>query len=99
MPQFTSEFTEEVLESLTFLRKHEQVVVLDAIGLQLASEPVAETRNRKPLRPNELLQWELRVGHLRVFYNVDLESAIVTVVAVGWKEHNKYYICGKEFQL
>jgi mRNA-degrading endonuclease RelE of RelBE toxin-antitoxin system len=99
MPQFTSEFTEEALESLTFLRKHEQVVVLDAIGLQLASEPVAETRNRKPLRPNELSQWELRVGHLRVFYNVDLQSAIVTVVAVGWKENNNYYICGKEFQL
>ena len=72
MPQFTIELTEESLESLTFLRKHEQVVVLDAIELQLASEPVTETRNRKPLRPNELSQWELRVGHLRAFYNVDM---------------------------
>ncbi len=97
MPQFTIELTEESLESLTFLRKHEQVVVLDAIELQLASEPVTETRNRKPLRPNELSQWELRVGHLRAFYNVDVDSA--TVVAVGWKEHNKYFIRGKEFQL
>ena len=83
----------------TFLRKHEQVAVLDAIEVQLASEPVAETRNRKPLRPNELSQWELRVGHLRVFYNVGTESATVTAVAIGWKEHNKYYIRGKEFQL
>ncbi len=99
MPQFTIEFTEEALESLTFLRKHEQVVALDAVELQLASEPTAETRNRKPLRPNDLSQWELRVGHLRVFYNVDVESARVTVVAIGWKERNKYFIRGKEFQL
>ncbi len=99
MPQFTIEFTEEALENLTFLRKHEQVAVLDAIESQLESEPVAETRNRKTLRPNELSQWEWRVGHLRVFYNVDVESAAVTVVAIGWKEHNKYYIGGKEFRL
>lgn len=45
MPQFTIEFTEEALESLTFLRKHEQVIALDAIASQLASEPVTETRN------------------------------------------------------
>lgn len=99
MPRFTVDFTQEALECLSFLRKHEQVAVLDAIEEQLASELLTETRNRKPLRPNELAQWELRVGHLRVFYNVDVESATVTVVAIGWKEHNKYYIRGKEFQL
>ena len=60
MPQFTIEFTQEAMESLTFLRKHEQAAVLDAIEVQLASEPGVETRNRKPLRPNELSQWEIR---------------------------------------
>ena len=99
MPQFTIEFTEEALESLAFLRKHEQVTVLAAIEMQLASEPAAAARNRKPLRPNELSQWELRVSHMRAFYNVDMESAIVTVVAIGWKERNRYYIRGKEFRL
>ncbi len=64
MPQFRIEFTEEATESVGFLRKHEQVVVLDSIALQLALEPVTQTRNRKPLRPNELSQWELRVGNL-----------------------------------
>lgn len=99
MPDFTIEFTEEALDSLRFLRKHEQAVVLDAIASQLASEPVTETRNRKPLRPNELSQWELRVRNLRVFYNVDMESATVTVAAAGRKKGNRYYICGKEFRL
>ena len=75
------------------------MLVLDAIESQLAAQPDTETRNRKPLRPNELSQWELRVRHFRVFYDVDSDTAIVTVVAVGWKEHNRYYICGREFQL
>ena len=99
MPRFTIEFTEEALESLTFLRKNEQVVVLNAIDLHLAPEPIVETRNRKPLRPNELSQWELRVRHLHVFHNVNLDAATVTVIAIGRKEHNKYFIRGKEFRL
>jgi hypothetical protein len=42
-------------------------VVLDAIGRQLEHEPLVATRHRKPLRPNVLAPWELRVGSLRVF--------------------------------
>ena len=99
MPGFTVEFTDEALESLAFLRKHDQALVLDTMERQLAAHPLVETRNQKPLRPNELSQWELRVRHLRVFYNVDAETATVTVVAVGWKEHNRYYIRGREFRL
>jgi hypothetical protein len=41
--------------------------------------------------------WELRVGRFRVFYKV--EQDIVTVVAVGSKQHNKLFIRGKEVQL
>ena len=45
-------------------------MVLDAIERQLVSEPLKESRNRKPLRPNPIAPWELRVGGLRVFYEV-----------------------------
>jgi hypothetical protein len=32
-------------------------------------------------------------------YYVDERSQTVTVKAVGWKEHNKLFIRGKEYQL
>jgi mRNA-degrading endonuclease RelE of RelBE toxin-antitoxin system len=71
----------------------------DAIDQQLVSEPLTQTRNRKPLRPNDLATWEMRVGSHRVFYDVDEEGSKVTIKAVGLKEHNKLFIRGKEYQL
>ena len=35
----------------------------------------------------------------RVFYDVNEAGKTVTVKAVGWKEHNKLLIRGKEYQL
>jgi hypothetical protein len=59
-----------------------------------------ETRNRKPLRPNPIAPWELRVGSLRVFYEVAAApAAVVRILAVGVKERNVVRIAGQEFQL
>ena len=66
----------------------------------LADEPLVEARNRKPLRPNPLAPWELRVGPLRVFYEVTSEKpALVRVLAVGKKERSVLRIAGKEIKL
>ena len=74
--------------------------MLDAIETQLAHEPLVETRNRKPLRPNPIAPWELRVGALRVFYEVSAEEpGMINVLAVGQKEGNVLRIAGKEIKL
>ena len=65
---------------------------------QLSHEPLVETRNRKELRPNPIAPWELRVRHLRVFYEV-AEPNVVTILAIGEKRGNKLYIEGEEIQL
>jgi mRNA-degrading endonuclease RelE of RelBE toxin-antitoxin system len=65
----------------------------------LLTNRLTESRNRKPLRPNDLSQWELRIDRFRVFYDVAGQGMAVVVKAIGWKEHNKLYIHGKEFQL
>lgn len=96
---FTVRLTDSALDDLRFLKKNEQVTILNAVNLQLANEPLVETRNRKPLRPNELSQWELRVGSYRVFYDVDAEGDAVLIKAVGWKDHNTLWIRGKEYVL
>lgn len=78
----------------------QRATVLDAIERQLTGEPLAETRNRKPLRPNPIAPWELRVGELRVFYDVGVEPpGLVRVLAVGVKEGGVLRIGGREIQL
>jgi hypothetical protein len=40
------------------------------------------------MRPNPIAPWELRVGDLRVYYEVDAVEAVARVLAVGVKERN-----------
>jgi len=52
-----------------------------------------ETRNRKPMRPNPLAPWELRIGDLRIYYDVNEKpEPAVAVLAVGVKERNRVRI-------
>jgi hypothetical protein len=62
--------------------------VLNVVDEQLQHQPTVETRNRKPMRPNPIAPWELRVGDLRVYYEVDVVEAVARVLAVGVKERN-----------
>ncbi len=43
--------------------------------------------------------WELRIDIFRVFYNVDLESGLVTIAAIGYKEGERLFVHGKEYEL
>ena len=48
------------------------------------------------MRPNPVAPWELRIGNLRVYYDVEEEPVpLVYIRAVGIKEHNQVRI-GKE---
>jgi mRNA-degrading endonuclease RelE of RelBE toxin-antitoxin system len=50
------------------------------------------------LRPTALAAWELRVGDLRVFYEViHGERDVVRVIAAGRKRRNAVIIGGKEY--
>lgn len=66
---------------------------------QLVNEPLQETRNRKPLRPDSRFGWELRIGKYRVFYDVDEQASVVSIVSVGYEERNQLYIRGQEVNL
>jgi len=74
--------------------------VFDGVDEQLEHEPGVETRNRKPMRPNPLAPWELRIEELRVYYEIEeLPEQVVTIVAVGVKDRNRVLIGGKEIKL
>lgn len=76
------------------LTARQQSIVLDTIEGQLRNEPTVETKNRKPMRPNPIAPWELRIGNLRVYYDVGMKP-VVFIWAVGIKERNQIRI-GKE---
>jgi mRNA-degrading endonuclease RelE of RelBE toxin-antitoxin system len=94
------EYSPDVLDHLQALTARQRRTLLDAAELQLSYEPNIETRNRKRMRPNALAPWELRVGNLRVYYDIQEDpESVVVVLAMGVKVRNRVFIGGKEFEL
>jgi len=96
---FEVEFTSDAVDDLKVFRKSEQRTIFDQINEQLLHEPTTDTRNRKKLRPNDVAEYELRIGSFRVFYDVDEEAKTVKIEAVGYKEGSRLFIRGKEYAL
>jgi mRNA-degrading endonuclease RelE of RelBE toxin-antitoxin system len=84
-------------------RKHHSIIQT-GIETQLVHDPDVETRNRKPLkRPIAFgAEWELRLGpdnRFRVFYQVNPDTRVVSVLAIGVKERSRLYFAGEEFEV
>jgi mRNA-degrading endonuclease RelE of RelBE toxin-antitoxin system len=95
---FSIRLTESAVEDLDFYRKGERRITSDGIAMFLTQDANVESRRRKPLRPNRIAQWLLRIDNYRVFYGFE-EDGNVKVVAVGHKKHNDLYIRGKKVDL
>lgn len=94
------EYSPDAEEHLRGLTARQQATILDEVDLQLAHQPTSETKNRKPMRPNPLAPWELRVGNLRVYYDVqDTPEPLVLIRAVGIKERNQVRIGNEVIEL
>ncbi|MEG4308950.1 MULTISPECIES: type II toxin-antitoxin system RelE/ParE family toxin [unclassified Microcoleus] len=94
------EYADAAIEHLKFLTTRQQRTVLDTVDEQLKYEPLVETRNRKPMEPNSLATWELRIGNLRVYYDVEENTvAVVYIQAVGVKNRNRVRIGQEEIEL
>ena len=96
---FDIEFTPEARDDLRALKKNEQVEIVAAVQVQLQHEPTIETRNRKRLHPNEVAEWELRVGKFRALYNVDVDAQTVRIEVIGFKIGNVLFVRGKRREL
>jgi mRNA-degrading endonuclease RelE of RelBE toxin-antitoxin system len=94
------EFSPDAEDHLRALTARQQRRVLDAVDIQLVHQPTLETKNRKPMRPNPVAPWELRVGELRVYYDVEESpERVVLVRAVGVKVRDRVRIGGEEIEL
>ena len=94
------EYSPAAVEHLRGLNRRDQVAVIDAVERQLRLEPTIETRNRKRMRPNPIAPWEMRIGDLRVYYDVkDEREAVVQILAIGVKQRNRVRIGKEEVEL
>jgi len=92
-------FTPEAIGDLDALRKHDARRIIAEIETYLIVEPATPTRNRKRLRPNQLAEWELRLGDFRVFYDLVANELVVRIVAIGNKVGNQLFIHGERYDL
>ena len=74
---FSIRLTDSAIEDLDFFRKKERRMIADG----------------KPLRPNRLARWELRLDDYRVFYDFEGNDMVKN------KEHNDLYIRGRKVEL
>lgn len=94
------EYSPDAEDHLRALTARQQAVVLDSVDRQLAHQPTIITKNRKPMRPNPVAPWELRVGTLRVYYDIEeTPEAVVYIRAVGVKIRGRVYVGGEEIEL
>ncbi len=97
---YTIEYSPETVDHLSGLTARQRATIFAAADARLTHEPAVKTRNRKPMRANRLAPWELRVGTLRIYYDVEEEpERKVLIRAIGIKVRNRVRIGGKEFEL
>jgi mRNA-degrading endonuclease RelE of RelBE toxin-antitoxin system len=92
----------EAIDHISAFTARQRRIILDEIEVQLSHEPTRVTQQRKPMRPNPLASWELRIGQFRVYYQVEQEQpdqSTVYVIAVGIKNRDRITIGGKEITL
>jgi mRNA-degrading endonuclease RelE of RelBE toxin-antitoxin system len=94
---FEIQYAAESEEHLRGLTANQKAQVLDGIAEQLVHQPNVPTRNRKSMRANKLANWELRIGTLRVYYDVQEQpQPVVHIRAVGIKQGNRVFVHGEE---
>lgn len=93
-------YARQVKEHLKPIARQDHSLIRRTIEEQLRFEPNVRTRNRKPLR--EFIfdaEWEIRFGpenRFRVFYEVDEECRLVSVLAIGVKVRKRLLVGGRE---
>ena len=91
------EYSPQALDHLRDLSARDRARVVANVLAKLSHQPTVETRNRKLLRFNDVAPYELRVGELRVYY--DVEGAQVNIEAIGVKDRDVVRIGGREWKL
>ena len=103
-PKFTLIYAPVTKSHLKPIDRKYYSLIRTGIESSLQHEPDVETTNRKPLKRQVDFEaeWELRLGpdnRFRVFYDIDMESHEVHILAIGEKKKDRLLVGGKEIKL
>ena len=90
---FEIKLTKEAISDLQWFKKGERSYIVGELESMVSPEPTTETGNRKRLRPNELAEWEVRIGDFRVFYDVDQGNKLIKIEALKQSATKKAASC------
>jgi mRNA-degrading endonuclease RelE of RelBE toxin-antitoxin system len=92
-------FTNNAVRQFKRLPRAVRSFIKEAIRLHLIEEdPTERARNKFRLRrPSEYADYELRAGNWRVFYRVDQQQVIITLL--GEKKGDRLIVEGEEIRL
>jgi hypothetical protein len=77
-----------------------RIVYARAASLDLADQPAVAARKRTRMEPNPLgADWELRLGQLRVYSDIDEPDGTVRVLRVGVKVRERVFLRGRVVDL
>lgn len=96
-PPFDIEFEPEAQDDLSFFESKQRREILENITIHLRHRPNWETHKIKRLRPNPFAEWELRLGDIRVLYDVKEAECVVLIQTVGEKRGHQLFVRGEEF--
>lgn len=86
-------------EDLHALSRREQVVLVAAIPQHLTLQPTEPSNKRKRLDRNPVgAAWELRIGDLRVFYDVE-GTTTVRIERIGRKVRERLTLRGRTVEM
>jgi len=88
---FAVQIVSSALKELQAFKPYYQRQIADAIDRPLPYQPTLPTRHRKPIQVTEASfafdppLWELRIGNIRVFYDVEQSRQIIYIRAIRAK--------------
>jgi mRNA-degrading endonuclease RelE of RelBE toxin-antitoxin system len=92
---YNIEFSPSSRRDYDKLRAYDKRRTVDSVEKHLTTEPLVESKNRKCLgrEPANFdyasTLWELRIGPIRVYYEVDQNRNVAYILAVRLKPPNK----------
>jgi mRNA-degrading endonuclease RelE of RelBE toxin-antitoxin system len=94
------EYSPEATEHLADFDARQQRIVVQSVIKSLSHQPDLQSRNRKKTRPNTIARWELRIGEIRVYYDIEQNpDAHVEILAIGIKTGSVVRIAGEIVEL
>ncbi len=98
--QYQVVYTDNARDQIRLVEKKYRSLIRDEIEKHLVYEPQVKTNNRKFMGHSWAFgTWELRCGpgnRFRIFYDVDENTSVVFITAIGIKRGNHLYIGNQE---